>query len=62
MPRSVSAILLFLFCCRITRKKLIIHVHDLLKDHPFLLNKFCKLVPPSEVSLAALPCLELYDT
>ena len=36
--------------CRITRKKLIIHVHDLLKDHPFLLNRFCKLVPPSEVS------------
>ena len=38
------------FYCRITRKKLIIHVHDLLKDHPFLLNRFCKLVPPSEVS------------
>ena len=62
MPRLVSAISMFLFRCRITRKKLIIHVHDLLKDHPFLLNRFCKLVPPSEVSLAALPYLELYNT
>ena len=62
MPRLVSAMILFPFSCRITRKKLIIHVHDLLKNHPFLLNRFCKLVPPSEVSLAALPYLELYNT
>ena len=40
--------------CRITRKKLIVHVHDLLKDHPFLLNRFCKLVPPSEVGRPVL--------
>ncbi|BDA43220.1 hypothetical protein COCOBI_04-2320 [Coccomyxa sp. Obi] len=34
---------------RITRKKLIVCVHDLLVDHPFLLSRFCKLVPPALV-------------
>ncbi|EIE22252.1 hypothetical protein COCSUDRAFT_66526 [Coccomyxa subellipsoidea C-169] len=34
---------------RITRKKLIVCVHDLLVEHPFLLSRFCKLVPPALV-------------
>ena len=41
--------LIRLLYCRITRKKLIVCVHDLLVDHPFLLSRFCKLVPPALV-------------
>ena len=52
-PLGFNVKILMLFC-RITRKKLIVHVHDLLKDHPFLLNRFCKLVPPSEVGRPVL--------
>jgi hypothetical protein len=42
---------------RITRKKLILCVHDLLKGHPFLLSRFCKLVPPELVRSNAHPSI-----
>ena len=34
-------------------------MHDLLKGHPFLLSRFCKLVPPAMVSsLAPVPIMQ----
>lgn len=61
MSLGLDVKFLMLFC-RITRKKLIVHVHDLLKDHPFLLNRFCKLVPPSEVGRPVLYHRNAYKT